>query len=267
MSSVTTVDHGGGVLEIRLDRPERFNTLETVIVQELHDLLAELALRTDVRAIVLSGAGKHFCAGADLEGHGVAPGGDGSRAVPDWMSVQEHIATLVTRLRNLRMPVVAAVQGAASGGGFALALASDVRVCSTDARFNAAFVKIGLSACDIGVSWILPRLVGASRAFDMLLTGRFVEAQEADRIGLVSRLVPGEDLMSAALEIAHSIAANSPYGVRMTKQVMWSQLEISSQAAGLDLENRTQVTAALTGDHREAVAAFLEKRAPSYGNR
>ncbi|WP_435843793.1 enoyl-CoA hydratase/isomerase family protein [Streptomyces hirsutus] len=267
MPSVSTVDHGGGVLEVRLDEPERFNTLEAVIVQELHDALGALAPRTDVRVVVLTGAGKHFCAGAHLQGHGTAPGGDGSRAVPDWMSVQEHIATLVTRLRSLRMPVVAAVQGAASGGGFALALASDVRVCADDARFNAAFVKVGLSACDIGVSWLLPRLIGASRAFELLLTGRFVEAEEAERIGLVSRLVPRAELMDAALETARAIAAHAPYGVRMTKQVMWSQLEISSQAASLDLENRTQVSAALTADHREAVAAFLGKRAPVFHNR
>ncbi|MGW1545865.1 enoyl-CoA hydratase/isomerase family protein [Streptomyces sp. NPDC002346] len=267
MPSVSTVDHGGGVLEVRLDEPERFNTLEAVIVQELHDVLCALAPRTDVRVLLLTGAGKHFCAGAHLKGHGTAPGGDGSRAIPDWMSVQEHIATLVTRLRSLRMPVVAAVQGAASGGGFALALASDVRVCADDARFNAAFVKVGLSACDIGVSWLLPRLIGASRAFELLLTGRFVDAEEADRIGLVSRLVPRAELLDTALEVARSIAALSPYGVRMTKQVMWSQLEISSQVAGLDLENRTQVSAAATADHREAVAAFLDKRDPVFHNR
>ncbi|GGJ40923.1 enoyl-CoA hydratase/isomerase family protein [Streptomyces brasiliensis] len=267
MASVTTVDHGGGVLEVRLDEPERFNTLEAVIVQELHDVLSGLAPRTDVRVLVLTGAGKHFCAGAHLGGHGAAPGGDGSRTIPDWMSVQEHIATLVTRLRSLRMPVVAAVQGAASGGGFALALASDVRVCADDARFNAAFVKVGLSACDIGVSWLLPRLIGASRAFELLLTGRFVEAEEADRIGLVSRQVPRAELLDTALEVARAIAAHSPYGVRMTKQVMWSQLEISSQVAGLDLENRTQVSAAVTADHREAVAAFLDKRDPVFQNR
>ncbi|GAA4752867.1 enoyl-CoA hydratase/isomerase family protein [Nocardioides endophyticus] len=266
-ASVTTDDHGDGVIEVRLDEPERFNALEAGIVQDLHDVLAGLAQRTDVRVVVLTAAGKHFCAGAHLHGHGIAPGGDGSGSVADWMSVQEHIATLVTRLRSLRMPVVAAVQGAASGGGFALALAADVRVCSDDARFNAAFVKIGLSACDIGVSWILPRLVGASRAFELLLTGRFVEALEAERIGLVSRLVPRDRLQETALDVARSIAANSPYGVRMTKQVMWSQLEVGSQAAGLDLENRTQVTAVLTADHREAVAAFLEKRPPEFGNR
>ncbi|TYL55471.1 enoyl-CoA hydratase/isomerase family protein [Nocardioides sp. BGMRC 2183] len=266
-ASVSVHDLGEGIVEVRLDEPERFNTLEAVLVQDLHDVLGELAPRADLRVVVLTGAGKHFCAGADLHGHGTPPGGDGSRAVPDWMSVQEHIATLVTRMRSLRMPVIAAVQGAAAGGGFALALASDIRICSDDARFNAAFVKIGLSACDVGVSWALPRLIGASRAFEIMLTGRFVEAAEADRIGLVSRVAPRDQLMDAALETARAIATHTPFGVRMTKQVMWSELEIASQAAGLDLENRTQVAAAYTEDHRESVAAFLEKRPGAYRNR
>lgn len=267
MGLVTVVEHGDGVVEVRLEAPERFNTLEAVLVQDLHDELHALGVRPDLRVVLLTAAGKHFCAGAFLEGHGIAPGGDGSGSVQDWMSIQEHIATLVTRLRSLRQPVIAVVQGAAAGGGFALALASDIRICSTDARFNAAFVKIGLSACDIGVSWSLPRLIGASRAFELLLTGRFVEADEAEWIGLVSRVVERDDLWSTALETARLIASHSPYGIRMTKQVMWSQLEIPSQSAGLDLENRTQVTAAQTADHREAVAAFLEKRPPEFRNR
>lgn len=265
--SVRTIDHGEGIVEVRLDAPERLNTLNHDFVEELHTVLGGLAPRTDVRVVLLTGSGKHFCAGADLTWIGEEPGEPSDRTIPEWMDVQEHIATLVTRLRSMRMPVVAAIQGAASGGGFALALAADVRVCARDARFNAAFVRIGLSACDVGVSWLLPRLVGASRAFELLLTGRFVGAEEAERIGLVSRLVEREELMDAALEVARSIAANSPYGVRMTKQGMWSQLEISSLSAGLDLENRTQVAAAFTADHHEAVAAFLEKRPPVYGNR
>ncbi len=267
MALVTVLDHDNGVVEVRLDAPERFNTLEAGLVQDLHDALSGLAERSGLRVVLLTGAGKHFCAGAFLEGHGIAPGGDGSGSVQDWMSIQEHIATLVTRIRSLKVPVVAIVQGAAAGGGFALALASDIRVCSTDARFNAAFVKIGLSACDIGVSWILPRLVGASRAFELMLTGRFVEAAEAERIGLVARVVDRDDLWDTALETARLIASNSPYGIRMTKQVMWSQLEIGSQTAGIELENRTQVSAAQTADHREAISAFLEKRSPVFENR
>jgi enoyl-CoA hydratase len=256
-----------GITELRLNRPERLNTLNTALVQELHDALAAVAADPHCRVVILAGAGRHFCAGADLAGHGVAPGGDGSGSPQDWMATQEHIASLVPRIRALPQPVVAAVHGAASGGGFALALACDVRVCAADVRFNVAFVRVGLSGCDIGVSWLLPRLIGASRAFELLLTGRFVEAEEAARIGLASDVVTRAELDAHAGGVARAIAANSPYGVRMTKQVMWSQLEVASLDAAIALENRTQVTAALTSDHREAVRAFLDKRAPVFRGR
>lgn len=161
-------------------------------------------------------------------------------------------------------PIIAAVNGAASGGGLALALASDVRVAATSARFNVAFVRIGLSGCDIGVSWLLPRLVGASRAYELMLTGRFVDAEEALRIGLVLDVVPDGEVVERALVTADQIVANAPFGVQMTKEVMWSQLEVGSLAAGIDLENRTQLLASTTGDVQEAMAAFLEKRPPAY---
>jgi enoyl-CoA hydratase len=262
-AAVLVTTAGPGITELRLNRPDRLNALNAGLVQELHDALAAVAADPDCRVVLLAGAGRHFCAGADLAGHGVAPGGDGSGSPQDWMATQEHIASLVPRIRALPQPVVAAVQGAASGGGFALALACDVRVCAADARFNAAFVRVGLSGCDIGVSWLLPRLIGASRAFELLLTGRFMDAEEAAEMGLAA-VVAREDLDGRARAIAAAIAANSPYGVRMTKQVMWWQLEVASLDAGIALENRTQVTAALTSDHREAVRAFLDKRPPAF---
>jgi enoyl-CoA hydratase len=161
--------------------------------------------------------------------------------------------------------VIAAVNGPAAGGGLALALASDVRLAAASARFNVAFVRLGLSGCDIGVSWLLPRLLGASRAWELMLTGRIIDAAEADRIGLVLKTVPDDRLLEEALVTARLIAANSPWGVRMTKEVMWSQLEVGSLQAGIDLENRTQILSTFTGDMQEAVTAFLEKRPPSFG--
>jgi enoyl-CoA hydratase len=259
--------HENGVTHLVLNRPERFNTLEAESVEELHDALSTIARDPSCRVVVLRGAGPHFCAGADLAGHGVAPGGDGSHSPQDWMATQQHIAGLVPRLRALPQPVIAAVHGAASGGGFALALASDIRICSEDARFNAAFVRVGLSGCDIGVSWLLPRVIGAARAFELLLTGRFVAAAEAERIGLVARIVAPGELVAEADALAAAISANSPYGVRMTKKVMWAQLETGSLLAGMALEDATQVTAALTADHAEAVAAFTEHRPPGFSNR
>src|SRR5262249_46332056 len=154
--------------------------------------------------------------------------------------------------------------GAASGGGLALTLASDIRIAGASARFNVAFVRIGLSGCDIGVSWLLPRLIGASRAYELMLTRRFVDADEALRIGLAVQAVEDGALLDTALETAALIRANSPFGVHMTKEVMWSQLEIGSMAAGIDLENRTQLLASSTHDMAEAVQAFLEKRPPDF---
>lgn len=256
--------HANGVTHVVLNRPERLNALEAESVEQLHAALNTIARDPTCRVVVLRGAGRHFCAGADLAGHGVAPGGDGSRSPQDWMATQQHIAGLVPRLRTMPQPVIAAVHGAACGGGFALALASDVRICAEDARFNAAFVRVGLSGCDIGVSWLLPRLIGAARAFEVLLTGRFLDAVEAERIGLVSRVVPGGDLVAEADALAGAITANSPYGVRMTKKVMWAQLETGSMLAGLALEDSTQVSAAMSADHAEAVAAFSEHRPPDF---
>src|SRR5262249_34445900 len=179
------------------------------------------------------------------------------------MRGQQQIASLVIRLRRLPKPVIAAVNGAATGGGLALALACDVRVASESARFNVAFIRVGLSGCDIGVRYVLARLSGASRAVELMLTGRMVGAAGADRIGLVSRVVPDGKVVDAALETAQLIRANSPFGVWMTKEVMWDNLEASSLHAAIDLENRTQLLSSYTGDMGEALAAFLEKRPPN----
>lgn len=256
-----------GITLLTLDRPERLNAMDMTLIGDLHDALDAVAADPACRVVILTGAGRAFCAGLDLKDPGRAPGTEGRGRAQAGMATQQHIASLVPKLRGLRQPVIAAVNGAASGGGFALALAADVRIATPAARFNVAFVRIGLSGCDIGVSWLLPRLIGASRAFELLLTGRMVEAEEADRLGLVSRLVPEAELLDAALETAAAIAANSPFGVWMTKEVMWSNLETGSLQAGIDLENRTQILASFTGDMAEAVQAFLEKRPPQYRDR
>ncbi len=254
-----------GVTRVTLDRPERLNAMNATLVAELHDVLGGIAVDPACRVVVLTGAGRGFCAGLDLAGYGAAPGAEGLDRVGATFATQADIAALVPRLRAVPQPVIAAVNGPAAGGGLALALASDIRIAGASARFNVAFVRLGLSGCDIGVSWLLPRLIGASRAWELMLTGRIIDAEEADRIGLVLRVVPDDAVQSAALETAGLIAANAPWGVRMTKEVMWSQLEVGSLQAGIDLENRTQVLSSMTNDMQEAVAAFLQKRPPRYG--
>ncbi len=267
MSNVL-VDHPApGVALLTLNRPDKLNAMDVGLVSDLHAALDEVSANRDCRAIVLTGAGRGFCAGLDLAGYGAAPDSEGRGPVGAGMATQQHIASLVPHLRSLHQPVIAAVNGPAAGGGLALALASDVRLAATSARFNVAFVRIGLSGCDIGVSWLLPRLIGASRAWELMLTGRVIDSEEADRIGLVTRVVPDGEVVDAALETASLIAANSPWGVRMTKEVAWSQLEVGSLQAGIDLENRTQILSSFTEDMREAMAGFLEKRPPTYRHR
>ena len=256
-----------GIDLVTLDRPSSLNSMNNELIGELHDTLDAIKRDRDCRVVILTGEGRGFCAGLDLRGFGDPPHvGDVGR-VAAGMTVQQHIADLVPKLRSLRQPVIAAVNGPAAGGGFALALASDVRVCSESARFNVAFVRIGLSGCDIGVSWMLPRLIGASRAFELLLTGRIIDAREAERIGLVLEVVPDGTVVDRALETARLITRNSPIGVWFTKEVMWSNLEIPSLQAGIDIGNRNQILASQTEDSREAMASFLEKREPRFGYR
>ncbi|ACY97937.1 enoyl-CoA hydratase/isomerase family protein [Thermomonospora curvata] len=261
-----------GVRLLTLDRPHRLNAMSGELIKDLHAALDEVAVDDECRVLIITGAGRAFCAGLDLHDPPVreatapaSPQQEARRRSPQaGLHVQQAIAALVPKLRNLRQPVIAAVNGPAAGGGFALALACDVRIAAASAKFNAAFVRIGLSGCDIGVSWLLPRLIGAGRSHELLLTGRFVEAEEAERIGLVNRVVDDGQVVRAALETAELICANSPMGVWMTKEVAWSQLEVASLQAGIDLENRTQVLISYTRDHTEQITSFLERRTPRY---
>lgn len=252
------------VAQITLNRPSRRNAMNHALLDGLLRALEDLRDDRSCRVIVITGAGRGFCAGLDLAEGVVLPDGEGLSRPAGGMRVQQYIAQLIPRLRAQPQPIIAAVNGAASGGGLALALGCDIRIAAESARFNVAFVKVGLSGCDIGVSWMLPRLLGASRAYELMLTGRFVDAAEAERSGLVTQVVPDDQLLDAALAEAELILANGPFGVRMTKEVMWSQLEIGSLQAGIDLENRTQILSSFAGDMEEAMAAFMEKRPPRF---
>jgi enoyl-CoA hydratase len=256
-----------GITRITLNRPARLNAMTTGLVQGLHDAVDAVAVDPECRVVVLTGAGRGFCAGLDLGGYGSAPHADDLGPTQTGFATQKHIARLIPHLRSLPQPVIAAVNGPASGGGFALVLGSDIRIAAATARFNAAFIRIGLSACDIGTSWLLPRLVGAARAHELMLTGRLFDADEAARIGLVIDVVPDEGLLDAAYAKADEIMRNTPFGVALTKEGMWSALEIPGLQAAIDLENRQQIMASATADHQEALHAFLEKRPPTYTNR
>lgn len=255
-----------GVTQLTLNRPGSLNAMTADLVQSLHDHLDDISVDPDVRVVVLTGEGRGFCAGLDLGGYGTAPHTDGLGRPQSAFAVQKHIASLIGHLRSLPQPVIAAVNGPAAGGGFALVLASDVRLAARSARFNAAFVRIGLSACDIGTSWLLPRLVGVARAQELMLTGRVFDAEEAHRIGMVVDLVDDDGLLDAAYAKADLIMANAPFGITLTKEAMWTALEIPGLQAAIDLENRQQIMATFTTDHSEAMRAFLEKRPPRFTN-
>src|SRR5689334_13064239 len=178
MSTVLASQPRPGVTLLTMNRPERLNAMSAELVTDLHAALDQVAADRSCRVVVLTGAGRGFCAGLDLQEGATPPGGEGLGRVQSGMRVQQSIARLIPHLRAVPQPVIAAVNGPASGGGLALALGCDVRVAAQSARFNVAFIRIGLSGCDVGVSWLLPRLVGASRAFEMLLTGRLIDSAE-----------------------------------------------------------------------------------------
>lgn len=245
-----------GVLQITLNRPEKLNALTFGMFDELTSLCRALEGDPAVRVVVLTGAGKGFCAGLDLDAVAAL-----LEMTPyEFLRGQEKWAGAALALRHLTTPVVAAVNGAAAGAGFSLALAADLRVASVKAKFNAAFIRVGLTGGDMGSSWLLPRVVGLGLANELLLTGRFVFADEALRIGLVNQVCKPDQLLPVSLELARGIMANTPFGVRLTKQVIQANLGAATLAGGIELENRNQALAAGTADMREALTAFLDGR-------
>jgi enoyl-CoA hydratase len=255
--------HEGGIALVRINRPGAMNAMDAAMVANFHEMLAQIDSDETIHVVVLTGTEHAFCAGLDLRSLDMTPGGSHHGAVA-WMNLQEAYAGMSLRLHDLRQPVVAAICGPAIGVGCALALACDVRVAGQSADLRVGAVKIGLSAGESGISYHLPRLIGAARAFEIMLTGRRVDAQEALAIGLVSRVVEDDEALNAALEVAREIAANSPYSIKHSKQVMWANLDAPSLAAAVELENHVQVIGLLTEDFREAIDAFTQKRAPRF---
>src|SRR3954454_10499794 len=209
---------------LTLDRADKLNAMTAELCCALHAELERIAADRSCRAVVLTGAGRAFCVGLDLAGYGEAPGNDGTDNARDRLGNQEHMSRLVLRLRATPQLVIAAVNGPAAGFGLALALGSDIRYAAAAAVLRVAFVNIGVSNCDMGTSWLLPRLVGASRAHELMLTGRRVSADEAERIGLVAEAVEDGKLLERSVEAAEQIASLAPWGVRLTKQGMWTAL-------------------------------------------
>jgi enoyl-CoA hydratase len=254
------IEQRGPVDWVTLDRPDSLNAMSRTMMLELQHYFGELYTNQDVRVVVLRGAGRAFCAGLDLKEERV----DGEGGPVNGLRVQRRVSEIVMRMRRAPQPIVSLIHGAASGGGFALALASDIRIAGPGARMNAAFIRIGLTACDVGVSYFLPRLVGSALASELLLTGDFIDAERALRVGLVSDVVPDDELETRAQRTIDSILANSPVGGRLTKECLNMSVDAGSLEAAIAMEDRQQILCAQTADMREGISAFLGKRAPDY---
>ncbi|OYU70585.1 MAG: enoyl-CoA hydratase [Alphaproteobacteria bacterium PA2] len=244
-----------------MNRPDRLNALNPKLVDELRDFFVGLYWRRDVRVVVLRGAGRAFCAGLDLKDRS---GSNAERTVGESLTGQRRISEIVMAMRRCPQPIIACVDGAASGGGFALALASDVRIATPTLKMNAAFIRIGLSACDIGVSYFLPRMVGSSVAAEYMLTGRFMGADRAYQLGLISRIVESNGLEAEARAFAADMLHATPLGLRLTKEALNHAIDANGLEAAIAMEDRNQILCVQDGDFGEGVRAFLEKRAPDY---
>ena len=264
MSNYETIDIDvrGEVHWLTLNRPDRLNAINTQMATELGRYFGDLYQDRSCRVVVMRGAGRAFCAGLDIkdpDGLKGAPFGGG-------FGFQGHLADVYVKMRRCPQPIISLVQGAASGGGFAFALASDIRVAGESMKINSAFIKIGLSSCDMGVSYFLPRLVGVTFASEMMLTGRFVDAGRALSIGLVNEVVPDSGLEKAGQVFVDEMLATSPMGLRLTKEGLNMSIDAGSLEAAMAIENRNQVLCSGTEDFKEGLQAFVEKRPPRYSD-
>ena len=268
MTQPLLIEHEDGVDRVTLNRPDSLNALDSSLIDALNAYFQSLQRNRRTRVVVLKGAGKNFCAGLDLKqamarhaGQQEPPG------VTESLDSQRRIADIVMLMRRCPQPIIALVQGAAAGGGFALALAADIRIAAKSARMNCAFIKLGLGGCDIGTSYFLPRLVGVSVASELILTGRFIGAERALNVGLVSEVVEDGSLEAAAEPYVEAMMTASPIGLRLSKECLTMSVDAGSLEAAIAMEDRNQVLCSRSDDFNEGIRAFLEKRKPVYKNR
>ena len=265
MTEPLLVERRGAVDWVTLNRPERLNALDETLTTALRNYFERLYDDRDCRIVVLRGAGRGFCAGADLASDLTRQAQeDGIGAA---MKVQRDIRNIMLAMRRCPPPIVALLHGAAVGGGFVIALASDIRIAAPETRMSAAFIKIGLGGCDVGVSDLLPRLVGASVSSELLLTGRDLSAERALRLGLISEMLPADQLEAAAEPYIEAMLATAPLGLARTPEVLNINIDAPGFEAALALEDRNQVLLSQTRDFREGAAAFREKRPPRFEGR
>ena len=258
------VERDGPVDTLWLNRPNELNAITTPMVTELRHYFDHLLENQQTRVVLMGGKGKAFCAGLDIK---AASDTSLPRPFGAGMGFQGYLAEVYMKMRRCPQPIISLIQGPACGGGFAFALASDVRIAADNARMNAAFIKLGLSACDMGTSYFLPRLVGTSVASELMLTGKFIDAERSLRTNLVSEVVPEAELLATAKAYAREMLLASPMGLRLTKEGLNVAIDAPGLEAAIAIENRNQVLCSRTADAKEGMRAFIEKRPPVYQGR
>jgi enoyl-CoA hydratase len=248
-----------GIGLVMLNRPEQLNAINVAMLAEFAELFDHLSQNDKIRVVVITGEGRGFCAGADLSDVTNFKDTEAFSDPESFLRIgQERYSAMILGLRKIPQPIIAAVNGPAAGGGFAIALASDIRLASPEVYFVASFINIGLSGGELGCSYFLPRLVGLSRAADILYTGRKVKADEAERLGLVSRVVPKEELMETALSYARIMLGKSAGGLRLTKRVLDQNIDAPSLEAAVNLENRNQTIMVFSGEFFKLIEPFFK---------
>jgi enoyl-CoA hydratase len=254
-----------GTTVIVMNRPDRMNSMAFKLMVPLHEAFEEVARDNETSCVILTGTGRGFCSGADTQDLDMPPDAGGMTLTRIATRAMSVLADLVPAMQRMPQPVICAINGAAIGGGFCLTLGADIRIAGESAYFRAAGINNGLTATELGLSFLLPRAIGSSRAFEIMLSGRDVPAREAAEMGLVSRVVPDDDLMPAALALAEQINGWSTQGVALTKRMMWAGLETSSLRAAIELESHTQLFVRMTTKNfEEAVRARREQRPPRF---
>src|ERR1700712_4934336 len=254
-----------GITRVTLNRPDRMNAMAFDVMVPLRDALREIAVDNDTRVVVLTGAGAGFCSGADLVGSGRVPNIDGLTVPSIARRALQVLDDVILTLRGMHQPVIGAINGAAIGGGFCLSLATDIRIAAEEAFFRAAGINNGLTASELGLSFLLPRAIGSSRAFDIMLTGRDVDSAEAERIGLVSRTVADEVLLDTCYDMAQKIIGFSRPGVELTKRTLWTSLDASNLSGHMEYEGISQLFVRMTTKNfDEAILARKQKRPPVF---
>lgn len=247
---------------VSLAMPETLNAMTPQMAEELGAYFSDLASRPSVRVVLLRAEGRVFCAGAALGSSAFSTAGVGRAHAQ--LAMQRLYSRIPRLMRACPQPIIALIQGAACGAGFSLVLAADIRLASHEAKMNAAYLRVGVGGCDMGSGYFLPRLVGVAAASEILLTGKFVVAERAKQMNLVSDIVPQKDLLAAGLALADEMCLASPLGLRLTKETLNLSMDAPSLDAVLSAEDRQQVILLETADHHEAVSAFKEKRRPRY---